>query len=95
MTREEQIKREAAWQRSVSEERAFIRGAQWADEHPHWISVEEELPKENEWVLTCNRGGSVNLLMLAGNGYWYDKDVGLHHHITHWMPLPAPPKIRD
>lgn len=31
MTREEQIKREAAWQRSVSEERAFIRGAQWAD----------------------------------------------------------------
>lgn len=23
---------------------AFIDGAQWADAHPHWISVEDELP---------------------------------------------------
>ena len=33
MTREEEIKQAAANERSVSEERAFVRGAQWADIH--------------------------------------------------------------
>ena len=23
----------------------FVSGAEWADEYPHWISVEDELPK--------------------------------------------------
>ncbi len=25
----------------------FVSGAEWADAYPHWISVEDELPKEN------------------------------------------------
>lgn len=62
----------------------------WADTHPHWISVEDELPEENKWVLTYN-GTSINLLMLAGNGGWYDHSVAKHRNVTHWMPLPAQP----
>ena len=60
-------------------------------ELPHWISVEDELPEQNRWVLTYN-GSSINLLMLASNGGWYDHSVAKHRNITHWMPLPAPPK---
>lgn len=69
----------------------FIDGAVWADRHPHWISVEDELPEENKWVLTYN-GTSINLLMLAGNGGWYDHSVVKHLNITHWMQLPEQPK---
>lgn len=58
---------------------------------PHWISVEDELPPWNVFVLTCDRQENTNLLMLAGDGRWYDKAVGLQRNITHWMPMPAPP----
>ena len=62
MTREEEIKKQAekkalepsrlmhpyAKQYKVMSayEIGFIEGAVWADAHPHWISVEEELPKD-------------------------------------------------
>lgn len=70
-------------------EEDFIAGAEWADEHPHWISIDDELPPCNVFVLTCDRQENTNLLMLAGDGRWYDKAVGLHRNITHWMPLPS------
>lgn len=62
------------------------------DLFPHWISVEDELPTCNVFVLTCEGQGNTNLLMLAGNGGWYDHSVAKHRNITHWMPLPAPPE---
>jgi hypothetical protein len=61
-------------------------------ELPRWKSVANELPEQNRWVLTYN-GSSINLLMLAGNGGWYDHSVAKHHNITHWMPLPQPPIV--
>lgn len=69
----------------------FTHGAMWSDSHPHWISVEDELPPHNVFVLTCDGQENVNLLMLAGNGRWYDKAVGFHRNITHWMPMPEAP----
>ena len=60
---------------------------------PHWISVEDELPPCNVFVLTCDRQENTNLLMLAGDGRWYDKAVGLHRNITHWMPKPEAPTV--
>ena len=58
---------------------------------PRWRSVEDELPSSNVFVLTCDGQENENLLMLAGDGRWYDKAVGLHRNITHWMPLPQAP----
>ena len=57
----------------------------------HWISVEDELPEENKCVLTYN-GSSINLLMLASNGNWYDHSVAQHRNVTHWIALPSPPE---
>ena len=67
----------------------------WCDEHPNWISVEDELPPCNVFVLTCDGQENENLLMLGGNGRWYDKAVGHHRNITHWMPLPSVEHLRE
>lgn len=95
MTREEEIKEVAGTYAkdtcNPASKRGFVDGAQWADEHPHWISVEDELPPWNVFVLTCDRQENINLLMLGGNGRWYDKAVGFYRNITHWMPLPQAP----
>lgn len=111
MTREDEIKKQAekkalepsrlmhpyANQYKVMSayEIGFIEGAVWADSHPHWISVVEELPPCNVFVLTCDGQENENLLMLGGNGRWYDKAVGFHRNITHWMPMPQAPKKEE
>ena len=58
-----------------------------------WIPVTERLPEDNTAVLTHSNFG-IQI-------YWYDKDGfsefiwGLpcpRDGVTHWMPLPEPPK---
>lgn len=68
-------------------------------EFGEWVSVEGKLPTKNEDVLVY-RGGHIGNLMNVytyldndewedEHGYWSrTKDEG----ITHWMPLPEPPK---
>lgn len=93
MTRENQyINAAAQYLDDPNRYLGFMNGAEWADSHPHWISVEDELPTCNVFVLTCDGQGNTNLLMLAGNGGWYDHSVAKHRNITHWMPLPEPPE---
>lgn len=54
-----------------------------------WISVEDSLPEERKRVLVYNEGG----ITIA----WRDKgerdDIFLT--VTHWQPLPEPPKESD
>lgn len=54
-----------------------------------WISVEERLPPAYESVITANKNGDVrwNFLLNTKHNTWFNG-----YHITHWMPLPAPPK---
>ena len=112
MTREEEIKRQAekkalepsrlmhpyAKQYKVMSayEIGFIEGAVWADAHPHWINVEDELPPKRP-----NREQSKNVLVRTNSGrtkieyYDYGNDVikeWWKYNITHWMPLPQAPK---
>lgn len=73
----------------------FIDGAVWADRHPHWISVEDELPKAvindnvTKLVLTYSTDGYIRLDRYM---HYYHKWVGGASEVTHWMPLPEPPK---
>ena len=79
----------------------FEEGAKWADEHPKslWISVNDDLP--------CNYPDNIHFgftnRVLATDGKdvfmaymkkdkdnkwtWYSDYI-----ITHWMPIPKPPK---
>ena len=64
---------------------AYLEGAEWADEHPHWISVEEEgLPTKDGCYLFCAEGEPVYMCY-----YYADFKTSL---ATHWMPLPPAPK---
>lgn len=53
---------------------------------PHWIPVTERLPEENVAVLTWGEQAVV-LIDWHRNGKWFVTDG-----VTHWMPLPDPPK---
>lgn len=58
---------------------------------PVWIPVAERLPERNYNCLVCDDGvvleGYMNLV-----GGWYDLIGDKLKYVTHWMPLPTPPK---
>ena len=81
-------------------------GFEFGQRHPRWISVKDELPKNNpndsEWeysddVIVALKDGSI-----AVGRYERDNSIGEHYWVlygvdkdlivTHWMPTPQPPK---
>lgn len=65
-----------------------------------WISVENELPLEGTLVLATgfDYGDESKkrhyVVAMRIDEYWYDEDDVNREftHLTHWMPLPEPPK---
>ena len=60
-----------------------------------WISIDEKLPENEERVLVyidSKRYGKT----LDTDRYLRDSDswARWNNHITHWMPLPEPPKMK-
>lgn len=77
----------------------FIHGAEWADSHPHWISVEDELPpKKSEYDDLSNNVLATDGKEIYESVYnhdfedWFTHDMWGLDKITHWMPLPQPPE---
>lgn len=63
-------------------------------EKQKWIPVTEQLPKNFERVLVCREGGIVEQGYRDVNGWW--KVYGTRtKRVTHWMPLPEPPKEEE
>lgn len=56
---------------------------------PKWIPVTDRLPEKHERVLVYSKatrmGRSIDFINSDGN--WYTTS-----QVTHWMPLPEPPK---
>lgn len=65
------------------------------DVHGKWISVSERLPENRDYVLVCTKNkfyGTRNISKAYfGDGKWYGQG-GRWTNVTHWMPLPEPPK---
>ena len=67
---------------------------------PRWISVEERLPEEQGDCLVLYSFGETNADYFTGVMYFIRYDERPHFendglyglHVTHWMPLPEPPK---
>ena len=62
-----------------------------------WISVKDRLPQENGRYLTANKrwDDKINVFDLWFNGgFWYvdGEDDVFDFEVTHWMPMPNPPK---
>ena len=70
-----------------------------------WISVDDKLPPHNHDVLVYRPDMAMKILVDNYYGYYgeddaewhkgwakYGKDIHNNPLITHWMPLPQPPK---
>jgi len=64
-----------------------------------WISVKDRLPKEYTYCLIyCPQSFPKNIRVLSASFYEDDKtfhcdaNEEIHEDVTHWMPLPEPPK---
>ena len=64
-----------------------------------WISVEESMPEPMAWVLCACRANIIEVLR-------YDRNIDgwgtagpnrgyMKSFVTHWMPLPEPPKVQE
>ena len=56
-----------------------------------WISVDDRLPKDDEIVIICTDKNFIYAGELVGDTWFLDNDSWTAT-ITHWMPLPQPPK---
>lgn len=63
----------------------------WLDQHPNWISVEDELPKEENAYLVSDGDGVLYGYFIEGR--WAPTE--LNETCTHWMPLPKAPRKED
>ena len=62
-----------------------------------WIPVTERLPERREDVLLCRKFWNEIQNPQMGwyndvSGEWFDLSNRVIHKVTHWMPLPEPPK---
>lgn len=64
------------------------------DEKQRWIPVEERLPDPGQTVTVCDvREEWVGCFTYVGGGEWTDNYICFStSDVTHWMPLPEPPK---
>lgn len=90
------------WARSNVEavyvENACVEMAEWADQHPRWIPVEEELPKERKvvWVRKHFKRRSVGEFDLYDSAAFCNGEFqcDASENITHWMPI-VPPQGKE
>ena len=64
---------------------AWYAAVKWADSHPNWISVEDELPKEKGAYLFHFDDGQTRV-----EGYF--PELHLSKCVTHWMEIVPPRK---
>lgn len=61
-----------------------------------WISVEKRLPNAMDWVLCAHADGFIEVLRYDHIMDDWDTTVNnrcrSRESVTHWMPLPEPPK---
>ena len=74
----------------LSAEQALGLGREFS-EAQRWISVNDRLPRCGERVLVTN-DGSVWEAYLSISHKWVRQEFVWAAKVTHWMPLPEPPK---
>ncbi|MBR5874526.1 MAG: DUF551 domain-containing protein [Oscillospiraceae bacterium] len=62
-----------------------------------WISVKDRLPEDDaDYLVWVADACTVERAMYYGDGEWLTEDLeNLTRLVTHWMPLPEPPKEEE
>lgn len=55
-----------------------------------WISVKDRLPEVAGWYIVFYNGSAMQVAFFKGKKWPFNNH---YHTITHWMPLPEPPKM--
>lgn len=77
---------------------ALAFALRWCDSHPHWISIEDELPPR--WETNPNVSDTVITYGFLGdthpivelNHYHFGDKRWFYSQATHWMPFEHPKK---
>ena len=64
----------------------LLMAIEFGQQHPAWVSVEDELPKETGWYLVATPTLNSKIDVALWDGKWRRLVT-----ITHWMPLPQSP----
>lgn len=57
-----------------------------------WFSVKDRLPEKGDRVLAYLRGNEMAVAVYNGETFVDIINESLRWWVTHWMPLPEPPK---
>ena len=60
-----------------------------------WISVDNRFPDNNAICLVCGKKGGMRVArayVCKNYTWWTVVGTGKVFNVTHWMPLPEPPK---
>ena len=71
--------------------KAWNRCLQKAAPMAEWISVEERLPEQYGPFLIADNEGNMEVATWTKQFGWFSGCYRVKH-VTHWMPLPEPPK---
>ena len=77
---------------------ALAFALRWCEEHPQWISVEDELPPLKQRVLIYDEDEDVMIVDERQEDYYNNSGTNTGWEWsseldpTHWMPLPQAPK---
>lgn len=79
---------------TVAEIKAIIDTAPTVGE---WVSVKDKLPKDDQDIFVYLNDGQEKRITACNyaKGVWFDcvmNCICVLAHVTHWMPLPEPPK---
>jgi hypothetical protein len=83
------IKVEMEWQTSEAIADHLIANGVTVQE---WISVKDRLPEKWQNVLVVRTDGAFRFDFVGSLDVWYDDVNFVGYPVTHWMPLPQPPK---
>ena len=70
----------------------------WGQQHPHWISIEDELPEIGKDVLVLREDGEMQVAHQYNETiarWWSFDGYPLCNNITHWMPLPSIEHLKE
>lgn len=74
----------------------FKAGAKWALEQQEWIKTSDKMPPEFVSILCLipDQGDYIAVAVWEQKVGWYEDYNGfiIDDPVTHWMPLPEPPK---